>query len=219
MIDKVIGIETSGETCAIAVSNGGTIRTSVEVAPQRHNEVLLPKLETLLEEAALAIADAELVAFGHGPGAFTGVRLAASVAQGLAMPHQVPVAGVSTLAVIAEGAVRRGLGSYIAVATDARRQQIYCGLYAKGGQGVTPYSPDCLLDPEKFKLPHTHQWQLVGNGWDRYRDRFQIDTQTLHTAIDAVPDATDVITLGIAAHRHGQSSQAEFAAPIYLRDP
>ena len=121
---KLLAIETATDACSCALDIDGESRWRYQLAPRQHAELLLPMVSELLDEAAVAMRDLDGVAFGRGPGSFTGVRIAASVVQGLAFGADLPVAGVSSLRALAEG-VRREYGEEAVLsAFDARMSEV-----------------------------------------------------------------------------------------------
>ena len=126
---KLLAIDAATEACSVAVCDGDVIHGQFEVCPQQHSQRLLPMVQQVLAEAELQLSDLELLAFGRGPGSFTGVRIATGMIQGLALGTELPVAGVSTMAAMAQQAYAQQGAEYIAVAIDARMQEVYFAQY------------------------------------------------------------------------------------------
>nr|VFJ43097.1 MAG: tRNA threonylcarbamoyl adenosine modification protein YeaZ [Candidatus Kentron sp. FM] len=132
---KILAIDTATDACSVALHLDGDYREIHELAPRRHAEILLPRIRTLLSEAALSLRDLDALAFGRGPGAFTGVRIATGVIQGLAFGADLPVVPISSLHALAQGAWReRGEGNVLA-AFDARMGEVYWGAYRLDAAG------------------------------------------------------------------------------------
>ena len=122
---KLLALDTATEACSAAVLADGEVLERYELAPRRHAALILPMIESVLAEAGLEISQLDAIAVGRGPGAFTGVRIAIGIAQGIAFAADLPVALVSTLAALALGTARDTGATRIAAALDARMGEIY----------------------------------------------------------------------------------------------
>ncbi|MGH8459668.1 MAG: tRNA (adenosine(37)-N6)-threonylcarbamoyltransferase complex dimerization subunit type 1 TsaB, partial [Nevskiales bacterium] len=133
---KLLALDSATEACSVALYIDGEVRERFEVAPRRHTQLLMPMVHSLLAEAGIGFSDLDLLAYAQGPGSFTGLRIAAGAVQGLALGLDRPVIGISTLAALASRAMRVGQAQQVAVAMDARMNQVYWGQYAldKSGQ-------------------------------------------------------------------------------------
>lgn len=215
----LLALETAGETCSVAVLHEGDVLEHFESAPRRQTELVLPMVNTLLAEAGLSLAQLDGIAFGHGPGAFTGVRVAAAVAQGLAFSHDLPVAGVSTLAACALGIApqERPDSDGAIVAFDARMGELYLAAYRYTPAGVQTVLNDGLYRPDALPKIVGDQWLLAGSGLI-YRDallgRYSVNAEQP----EAHPRAAAVAQLGSEIIAQGKGVPAEQAQPVYLRD-
>ncbi|HBP66881.1 MAG TPA: tRNA (adenosine(37)-N6)-threonylcarbamoyltransferase complex dimerization subunit type 1 TsaB, partial [Alcanivorax sp.] len=145
----ILALETATDACSVALYRNGDIQERFEPGARRQTERILPLVDELLAEAGVTLAAVDALAFGHGPGAFTGVRVATSVVQGLAFARDLPVAGVSTLAACALAAFDRyPHRSRVLAAFDARMGELYLGAYQCGPDGVVPLLADGLFDPD-----------------------------------------------------------------------
>ena len=145
---KVLALDTSTEYCSVALFADGAITSHEVLAGQQHSEFILPMVRQALAEGELSLAQLDGIAFGAGPGSFTGLRIACGVAQGLAFGACLPVAGICTLEALAQEA---GGGSIIA-ALDARMSQIYHAAYEKGSNGWQPVTEPALCFPQDAPL-------------------------------------------------------------------
>ncbi len=213
----LLALETATDACSVALRHAGGIAARHEVAPRRHTEIVLDMLDAVLAEAALGRADLDAVAFGRGPGSFTGVRVAAALAQGIALGREVPVCGVSTLAALAAGAARGGHRGRVVAVLDARRAEIYAATFDCAGGTVTRLGEDVLIAPEALLLPPGGDWLAAGTGWDVYAERFAPELRALPRAADAYPHAVDVATLAARELGAGNGQDAGAALPAYLR--
>jgi len=191
------------------------------MAPQRHGERLLPMMDQLLAGAGLSVGQLDALAFGRGPGSFTGVRIAAGAVQGIAFAADLPVAPVSSLGALAQG-VYRVLGrEAVLAAFDARMGEVYWGAYrAEGSPLVVPVGQEVVCAPGAVTVPPAGDWFGAGRGWGAYRERLTEVAGERLAGVDPdrYPHAWDVATLGAAAAAEGGLVGAEQALPVYLRD-
>jgi tRNA threonylcarbamoyladenosine biosynthesis protein TsaB len=211
---NILGLETSTEHCSIALWQNGQVTSRTELAGQRHSEILLPMIDALLIQQGCRLQDLDGLAFGAGPGSFTGVRIAASVAQGLALGVGVRVLRVCTLEALAEASGRER----VACALDARLDEVYFAAYERHGETWNEVVSPCLA--AIFDLPH-----LPGEGWAGVGTGFSVMGGELarHLALtevrpDRVPDAKFLVVLGARMLMSGAGLDAAGAQPIYLRD-
>jgi tRNA threonylcarbamoyladenosine biosynthesis protein TsaB len=227
---KLLAIETATEACSVALWIDGDVRERFEIAPRRHTELVLPWADELIAEAGVAKSRLDAIAVGRGPGAFTGVRLAIAMAQGIALALDVPVVPVSTLATLAMRArlpVPKGEegggegGSQILATIDARMGEIYLGTFARGTDGlVVPLDEECLMRPDAVNLSTHQRWVGVGSGFAA-NDGVLVGTLgelLLRHDADALPHAIDLAHLAARAFALGQTVAPEHAEPAYLRN-
>ena len=216
---RLIAIETATEACSVALYLGGEVIERHEIAPRRHAALVLPWIESLCAEAGIGPAQFDAVAFGRGPGSFTGLRIAAGIAQGLAFGAGLPVVPVSTLAALARGA--GGCGDHVLAALDARMREVYWGAYRLDGQGdARPVGEECVCAPQSVPLPPAGDWLGAGSGWKAYGEVLaaRCGVPVTATQVDALPRAGDVARLAAIRYHAGDSVAPEQAAPVYLRD-
>ena len=130
---KLLALDTATEACSAAVWVDGGVAERYLLAPRRHAALIMPMIEDVLAEAGLGVGHLDAIAFGRGPGAFTGIRIAVGITQGIAFAADVPVVPISTLAALALGAAREFEQTHIATALDARMGEIYWGVYRVDG--------------------------------------------------------------------------------------
>jgi tRNA threonylcarbamoyladenosine biosynthesis protein TsaB len=215
----LLAIETATEACSVALWYDGAVIDRSEFAPRRHAELVLPMADSLLAEAEIARAQLDAVAVGRGPGAFTGVRLAVSVAQGLALALDVPVVPVSSLAALAAQAPADSAA--ILAVTDARRGQIYAGAFrADGERLVEPLDLECVTAAADLSLPQAEAWSVLGSGWITYGDtlRERLPGAPQWADGNRFPQALDVARLAAPLFDAAQGVPPEQALPVYLRD-
>lgn len=222
---NLLAIETATEYCSVALLHGDALIDRSEMAPRRHAELVLPMAESLLSQAGIARNRLDAIAVGRGPGAFTGVRLAVSVAQGLAMALDVPVLPISSLAALAMQAPRNDAA--VLAVIDARRGEIYAGTFKKGTEeiksrpdSIRPLSNECVVAASSLVLPKADAWNVVGSGWHVYGRtiRERLPGPPLWADGRRYPQARDVARLAAPLFAEGKGVPPEQALPVYLRD-
>jgi tRNA threonylcarbamoyladenosine biosynthesis protein TsaB len=213
---KILALETSTEYCSTALWRDGEIASREAVAGQRHSELLLPMVDALLTSHGLKAADLDGVAFGAGPGSFTGLRIACGVAQGIAFGAGLPVVAVSTLLALAEAAQ----ADRVVCCLDARLGEVYHAAYEKrDGDWHTVYEPGLCKPDAAPELP-AGAWVGCGSGFAAYRAALETCyAGSLGRVIgNLMPRAREVATLAAAEFRRGNAVAAELAAPLYVRN-
>jgi tRNA threonylcarbamoyladenosine biosynthesis protein TsaB len=213
---KLLAFDTATEACTAAVWLDGNVRERFELGT-RHAERLLPMVDELLAESGLTLAGLDAVAFGRGPGSFTGLRIGAGIAQGLAFGADLPVIPISSLAALAQGVD----GPRILAAFDARMQQVYWGAFVRGGDGlIGPADNERVCGPADVPLPEGQGWTGAGSGWDQYSEalRSRLGGRLSDWRPQTHPHARDLAVLAAAAFDRGRAVPAEQALPVYLRD-
>ncbi len=214
---KILALETATEACSAALNIDGEIRERFEIAPRGHSALILPMLESLLTEADISLRQLDALAFGRGPGAFTGVRIGVGVAQGVAFGADLPVLPVSTLAALAQ-ATEAG---QVLAAIDARMDEVYWGQYRRDAQGLMRLQgEECVVTPDATPRVSGEGWLGAGSGWAAYGDglRARHAGRLTGATPDALPHAAAVSQLAVDAFATGEAVSAEQALPVYLRD-
>ncbi len=178
-------------------------------------------VEAVLAEAGLKLAALDGIAFGRGPGSFTGVRIATSVAQGLAFGAGLPVAGISDLAALARGAWRQHGWTRVLAALDARMGEVYCGAFRLDADGrPTLVGVEAVASAALVAIPEEGEWAVAGPGYAVHGDEFRSRLGRRGKGGDGrlLPSAVDVAALGAAAFAAGAGGPARSARPVYLRD-
>lgn len=213
---KLLAFETATDACSVAVWIDGVAHERFEMG-RRHAERLLVLIDEVLAEAETRLSSLDAIAFGRGPGSFTGLRISAGVAQGLALGADLPVVAVSSLAALAQGAQ----ADDVLAAIDARMHQVYWAAYARGADGIVQLQDDeIVVAPAAVPIPSTSNWIGVGNGWEQYG---QLLSERLGERLQQWrsghhPLAHSVAALGVRAYRAGKAVAAEQALPLYIRD-
>ncbi len=214
---KLLALDTATEACSAAVWVDGVVLERYQLAPRRHAALILPMIEAVLAEAGLDVMQLDAIAFSRGPGAFTGVRIAVGIAQGIAFAADLPVVPVSTLAVLALGAAREIGQARIAVALDARMGEVYWGVYAVGDEDAEPLGEERVCAPGAVSAP-PGEWFGAGSGWAAYAGTLERNLTVGGWRGECYPRAGDVARLAAVPSRRSEWVAAERALPVYLRN-
>jgi tRNA threonylcarbamoyladenosine biosynthesis protein TsaB len=218
---KLLAIETATEACSAALFLDGEVREIYRFAPRQHAQLLLGMVDELLAEAGLKPMGLDALAFGRGPGAFTGVRIATGVAQGIAYAAELPVVPVSTLAALAQGGLREFGWTRVAAAIDARMNEVYWGAYSANDAGImVAHSDEMVCPAETVPLLDGERWHGIGSGWQAFAEVLKARQQErmLDWQGDYLPHAQDIAVLAADAFAKGRTVIASEALPVYLRD-
>ena len=222
---NILVLDTATEACSAALLHDGQLSFQYELAPQAHTRKILPMCSELLQEAGLELTALDAIAFGQGPGSFTGVRIGIGVAQGLAFGAQRPLIGVSNLAALAQGCWRRQQARYVMAAIDARMNEIYFAAFVEQAGVMTPLCDEEVLAPEvaqqKIKAlleQEPGRWWACGTGFAAYPELHDAVPEQLALDTEHLPDARDMLPLAVAAWQEGKGCAPELATPVYLRD-
>jgi len=217
---KILALDTSTEACSAAVLNDDVIASRYTIAPRQHAELVLSMCDEVLGEAGCTLQEIDAIAFGRGPGAFTGVRIATGVVQGMAFAHKLPVVPISSLAAMAHVAWRKTGAKHIMTAIDARINEVYWACYECSEEGIVEVIAERVCLPADIELPTGGEWLGVGTGWQTYQQALSAKAAALvHEEIpELFPDATDIAQLARHEVIADKALPAEMALPVYLRD-
>jgi tRNA threonylcarbamoyladenosine biosynthesis protein TsaB len=206
---RFAALETSTEWCSVALSLDGAIFSMERRAGARHSELALPMLESLLQQARISVKDLAAVAFGAGPGSFTGLRIACGLAQGLAFARALPVLGVSTLEAMAEecGAQR------VVACLDARMREVYYAALERQAGAWREVIPVQCIAPSAAPAPPGDGWVGCGNGFAAYGN---LGLKSIFPEVH--PTAAAVARLAAPRLAAGEGVDAALAAPLYVRE-
>lgn len=220
----ILAVDTSASGCSAALLYRGEVAERLSVAPRQHTRLLMPMIRELLADAGLAIADLDALAFARGPGSFAGIRIATGVVQGLAWAADRPVVPVSSLAAVASAALAAGDSDQVAVAFDARMNEVYWCCYQRSDTGPKALCDEQVLPPGELVLPNAGgSWMGVGSGWttgDVPGEGMPREVVAAMSAIEGewIPRASDVVRLAARALAEGEAVSAARAQPVYVRD-
>ena len=216
---NILAIDTATEICSVALRIDGAC-SSREVLTQRsHAELVLPMVDELLREASLTLRDLDCIAYGRGPGAFTGVRVAVGVVQGLAFGARRPTVGISNLAAVAYQVMQPD--ALVLVCMDARMSEVYTASFSAQPDGsLELHSPERVLAPSEVEDPiagRNRAMILAGTGFRAYPElRARFSDLPVHDAV--LPHARDIAALAQIELEAGRALPAANVQPTYLRD-
>jgi len=219
---RILAIDTATEACSVALWNDGTTFAHFELCPREHTQRILPLVRAALADAEVKLTDLDALAFGRGPGSFTGVRIGIGIAQGLALGAELPMIGVSTLATMAQGAWRKTGATRVLAAIDARMGEVYWAEYQRDADGVwhgeeteAVLKPDAVSD----RLQQLDgSWAMVGTGWGAWPELAANSPVTLTYGEMLLPTAEDMLPIARQLFAAQKWVAVEQAEPVYLRN-
>jgi tRNA threonylcarbamoyladenosine biosynthesis protein TsaB len=218
---KILAIDTSTDACSAALLTDDGVLDHFELAPSRHAHLILSMIDAVLADAEVTPASLDALAFGRGPGSFTGLRIAAGVIQGIAFGLDLPVVPVSTLAGLAQAALQTKKATHVLAALDARMNEVYWGAYAPDGDEIMQcIGREIVCAPAQVPVPESGSWIGVGPGWARYAEELQkrVGGGLTGWEGDFYPHARYIARLAGHYYSKGLIVDAAQAVPTYLRD-
>ncbi len=213
---KLLALDTSTEFLSLALQEGEQTFTHYQNVGQTASQLILPQIQSLLDSANVKLNDLDGIAFGAGPGSFTGVRIACGVTQGLGFGASLPVVGVNTLLAVAEAS---GKNKVIAC-LDARMGEIYHAAYVKQNGAWNEVSATTVCKPEVAPVLEGGNWTGAGSGWAVYGEVLsKIYAKNLSQMLPNItPTAEAILQLGLSTLEAGNAKPASEAVPIYIRN-
>lgn len=213
---KILAFDTSTTLCSAALYDGGQTHTKEIEAGRKHSELLLPMINDILAESETSLTQLDGIAFGAGPGSFTGLRIACGVAQGLAFATDLPVIGISTL----EAVAKKANAQKTIVALDARMGEIYHAAYIRLNDGFETVSPPTLCQPQNTPAIEGNHWLGCGSGFEVFQEVLSTHYQDNLTEIksDITPHALAIAQLAASQFNQGNYTDPADASPIYIRN-
>ncbi len=214
---KILALDAATEACSAALLAGDELTERYEVIGRGHAAHLLPMADDLLRDAGVALQELDGIAFGRGPGGFTGLRIAAAISQGLAAGSGLPVLPVSNLAAVAAGQARDTGAELVLACLDARMGEVYWGAFDCRGVAPALLGRERLTGPGAVELPAGGPWQGAGHGFDAYpaiAQRLALET------VDGgrLPRASHIAGIAAADFAAGRGVAPSLGLPVYLRD-
>ncbi|XBS68294.1 tRNA (adenosine(37)-N6)-threonylcarbamoyltransferase complex dimerization subunit type 1 TsaB [Acerihabitans sp. KWT182] len=222
MSTRILALDTATEACSAALWLDGDISARFEISPREHTRRILPMVDSLLADAGIALAQLDALAYGRGPGSFTGVRIGIGIAQGLALGADLPMIGVSTLAALAQGAWRETGIDDVFAAIDARMGEVYWSAYRRdaGGNWLGEES-EAVISPARLAASIAGLggvWASAGTGWETYPDLVKSPQLHIRHSAISLPHAEDMLPLAVQRLQRGEASPVECTQPTYLRN-
>ena len=220
---KLLAIETSSLACSVALQVDEDIQEKHVVEAKAHTRILLPMINTLLGDAGLIVSDLDALVLGNGPGSFIGMRIGASVAQGLAFAAGLNIIPISSLAAVAAEVFLGHDETHVAIAQDARMNQIYLGCFERDEAGLpVPVGAERIHDLVKIATLaeyHNVSWLAAGAAWQRHPSLAALQDVDITQVPDIVlPRAAHLMGMAKKAFKSGRSIAPELLQPAYLRD-
>jgi tRNA threonylcarbamoyladenosine biosynthesis protein TsaB len=217
---KLLAVETATEACSAALMIDGEITEHYSLTTNGHSKLILPMIDALLADAGLQPSDLDGLAFGCGPGSFTGVRIATGIIQGIAFALDLPVMPVSNLAALAQDFFDNNDENLVFVAMDARMNEIYWGVYQRNASGYAELlGKEAVLPASGIEFPDL-SGVGIGSGWKVYSQILltRLSHHVIRYEHDKLPRARAVARLGAQGFNQGLAVSVEQAMPVYLRD-
>ena len=217
---RVLALDTCTESCSAALSVDGNLFTRIADAPREHSQRLLPMVDEVLKEAKITLADIVVIAYGRGPGSFTGIRICTSMTQGLALGCDLPVIGISTLAAMAQMAITEHGAEQVFCAIDARMNEVYVGQFIAENGIATLVGTEqvCLPADVELHLDASKSIKACGTGFDAYPTLTELAVSIEVVEAIKFPDAKAMLALAEFGVSQGMQTSVDDLAPVYLRD-
>lgn len=219
---QILALDTSTEACSVALWIDGEIHALHEICPRDHTQRILPLVQQVLALAGSSLHSLDAIAFGRGPGSFTGVRIGISIAQGLALGADLPMIPVSTLKTLAQGVWRRIGCCNVLAAIDARMGEVYSGVFHRQDSGDWIETlPEMVISPVNLQKQYEQlqgTWATAGTGWQTYPELAVEKRIKLINSAICLPEAQDMLPLALQNLAKDSGLLVEQAEPIYLRN-
>ena len=214
---NLLALETSTDACSVALSCRGAVYERHEVEAKAHTRRLIPMIREILEEGGVELADLDAIVVGNGPGSFIGMRIGASVAQGLAYGANLGIVPVSSLAAVAAEAFEQSDEPKILVAQDAHMNEVYLQSFARGEGNMPRACGETVLQPVA-RIELLEKTGVAGAGWHRYPELLHLNADCISKVLDVeLPRATFLLGPGAALFREGAITAAADLVPDYVR--
>ncbi len=219
---KLLALDTSSVSCSVAVTLDDTIFEHYEEQPREHTRLLVPMIQAVLNESKVALSELDAIVLGNGPGSFIGMRIAASVAQGLAYGSGLKIVPVSSLAAVAAEVFADGDAAEVVVTQDAHMSEVYLGIFARGPDGLPVASMSERLQAQGRIIELNDDARgpriAAGAGWQRYPDLLDQNIDYIDAVSERLhPRAANLLKLGAQSLKTGSSVAPAEIMPAYLR--
>ena len=218
---KLLALDTSSQACSVALQLGDIVIERHEELPREHTRLLMPMIRSVLQEAGTQLSELDAIVLGNGPGSFIGMRIAASVAQGLAYGAGLKIVPVSSMAAIAVRVLADSDYAAVVVAQDARMNEVYLGIYKRGDANL----PIAMVPERLHGTGPIAELDVLaddvgaaGIGWQRYPELLAANEDDIARVEEILfPRAVDLLAIGAAAFLAGEITEPQHVMPAYLR--
>jgi tRNA threonylcarbamoyladenosine biosynthesis protein TsaB len=222
---KLLALDTSTNACSVAVQFGDRRAARHAIAPREHSRLLIPMISEVLAESGVELGELDAIVLGNGPGSFIGVRIAASVAQGMAFGSGLHIVPVSSLAAVAAEAFAVSSAERLLVAQDAHREEVYLAAFERGDGGLPVARGGPVLHPVApierlggIRAEAGARWRAAGAGWRRYPELLALNERLLDGIVEPeLPQAVYLLELGERARAAGEAVEPGALIPAYVR--
>lgn len=226
-MSNILVFDASSSWCSAALSNHGTLYCAAQLQPRKHAQLIMPMIEDLCQQAGIKAVDLDGIAFGKGPGSFTGLRIAISVAQGLSLATGAKLFGISSLQALAWQGMKSTGNDHVLAIMNAHMGEVFYGAYTRNANALelTCVIEDSLSKPEQVSLASLKEGVLATQNWLGAGDGFQFEQELTDTIqflavkdTDLAPMAESMMDLALVAWEKGEFTDPEYQQPVYLRD-
>ncbi|GGI73270.1 tRNA (adenosine(37)-N6)-threonylcarbamoyltransferase complex dimerization subunit type 1 TsaB [Shewanella hanedai] len=216
----ILSLDTCTESCSAALSVKGQIFSELAVVPREHSQRILPMVDSVLSQANISLSDVDLIAYGRGPGSFTGIRICTSMTQGLALGQDIPVIGLSALQTMAQTVFDHQGAVQVICAIDARMGEIYWGQFVFNNGLAELVGLETVTAPNLATLELDKSLSIIacGTGFETYPQLLELCENITLTQEIQFPDAKSMLSLAKAGYTQGLSTSVDDLAPVYVRD-
>jgi len=219
---NLLALDTSSDACSVAVQADKDIFEKHVIRAKEHTNILIPMIQKLLHDAGVELQDLDAIVLGNGPGSFIGMRIAASVAQGLAFGSGLQIVPVSSMAAIAAEVMDAYSATEVVVAQDAHMNEVYLGTYRSDGDGLPAAVTDELILPieqiDELTNVSPPEFYAAGKGWTKYPSLLELNRAAIAEIVDvSYPRAVYLLPLGKRACQDGEAIEPENLMPAYIR--
>ncbi|ACA86389.1 tRNA (adenosine(37)-N6)-threonylcarbamoyltransferase complex dimerization subunit type 1 TsaB [Shewanella woodyi] len=216
----ILSLDTCTESCSAALSVKGKVFSELAIVPREHSQRILPMVDSVLSQAKVQLADVDLIAYGRGPGSFTGIRICTSMTQGLALGQDIPVIGLSALQTMAQAVFDSQSAMQVITAIDARMGEIYWGQFVFDNGLVKLVGAETVIAPDLVTLELNTELPIVacGTGFETYPQLLELTGSITLAKEVTFPDAKSMLSLAKQGYTQGLATSVDYLAPVYVRD-
>lgn len=216
----ILSLDTCTESCSASLMVNGKVFSELAIVPREHSQRILPMVDNVLTMANIKLADVDLIAYGRGPGSFTGIRICTSMTQGLSLGQGIPVIGLSTLQTMAQAVYDDQGAEQIITAIDARMGEVYWGQFSVIDGIAQLVGTESVIAPDLVQLTLETHSEIVatGTGFDAYPQLLELSSQIVAADNIKFPDAKSMLILAKQGYSQGLATSVDELAPVYVRD-